>query len=182
MRSCRRSCLLPVPLPIAGCCGSWGVFRDVIFAFMAEPLLQISYSLAGIEEAAHRFWQYADAWKVWAIEGDMGAGKTTFLHALGAALGIEDVVSSPTFSIINEYHFLKESVDTTLYHMDWYRLRDADEARAAGAEDCLLMQDAYCAVEWPSNAPELLEGVPHLKVTIEVAEDETRRLTVFAQL
>lgn len=147
---------------------------------MAAPLLQITYSLAGIKDAAQRFWQHAQACRIWAITGEMGAGKTTFVHALCDVLGVQDAVSSPTFAIINEYHFLKEGTDTTLYHMDWYRLRDEEEARNAGVEDCLLQADACKAVEWPSNAPGLLAGLAHLRVHITLAGEDTRQLTVEA--
>lgn len=146
---------------------------------MAEPLLQISYSLSEIQDAAYHFWQCAYEYNVWAFNAEMGAGKTTFIHALCDHLGVQDAVSSPTFAIINEYHFLKEGADTILYHMDWYRLRDEEEGRNAGVEDCLEQPNAYSAVEWPTNAPGLL-AMPHLQVTIEVEGGGRRRVTVIA--
>ena len=144
---------------------------------MAPELLQISYSLSNIKAAAQRFWASAREHKIWAIEGGMGAGKTTFIHALCDVLRVEDAVSSPTFSIINEYHFNDAGADATFYHMDWYRLRDEEEARAAGAEDCLLQRDTWCAVEWPSNAPGLLSSLPHLILRIKVLEGDERQLS-----
>jgi tRNA threonylcarbamoyladenosine biosynthesis protein TsaE len=89
--------------------------------------------------------------RIWALHGEMGAGKTTFVHALCDAWGVEDVVSSPTFSIINEY---RTKNDEVLYHIDLYRLGGEDEARQAGVEDCFY-SGATCLVEWPEKAPGL---------------------------
>src|SRR4051812_8738392 len=111
---------------------------------MPAPVLQISYSLANIRNAVHQFWQYAHQYSVLAFSGDLGAGKTTFIHNLCEMLEVEDVVSSPTFALINEYHFKEQDRERIIYHMDWYRLKDADEAVNAGMEDCLLQKDNYC--------------------------------------
>lgn len=106
----------------------------------------------------------------------MGAGKTTFIHALCDYLGVQDAVSSPTFALVNEYHFMQNGLDRTIYHMDWYRLRDAAEATGAGMEDALHQKDAYCFVEWPEKAPELLPH-PYVRIDIEVISETERRLT-----
>ena len=123
---------------------------------MPQPLLQISYTLGNIESAAHQLWQYADQYRVFAFSGEMGAGKTTFIHALCDFLGVEDAVSSPTFALINEYYFSVKGEEKKIYHMDWYRLRSTEEGINAGIEDCLNDRSAYCFVEWPENARELL--------------------------
>jgi len=144
---------------------------------MPASVLQISYSLSNIGNAAHQFWQYAHQYRVLAFSGDLGAGKTTFIHALCEMLGVTDAVSSPTFALINEYHFDDAEKDRTIYHMDWYRLRDTEEAIQAGIEDCLLQKDNYSLIEWPEKAPELLPH-PHLWVEIKSTSPTEREMTV----
>ena len=134
---------------------------------MPVPLLQISYSLANIESAVDQLWQYAHQYRVFAFSGEMGTGKTTFIHALCDMLGVKDAVSSPTFSLINEYYFpVNGDGDHKIYHMDWYRIRDIEEALNAGIEDCLQEKGAYCFIEWPEKAIELLPH-PHLWISIK---------------
>lgn len=136
----------------------------------------ITYRLDQIREAARQCWEIAKGYRCLAFSGGLGAGKTTFIHALCDELGVTDAVSSPTFALINEYHFPDQGADRTIYHMDWYRLRDAAEAVNAGMEDCLLQPDAWCFIEWPEQAPELLR-TPYLWITIEqTAADERRML------
>ena len=142
-----------------------------------KPVLQISYSLANIGNAAHQLWQYAHQYKVWALSGDMGAGKTTLVHALCDMLGVEDAVSSPTFALINQYDFDDNGTRRTIYHMDWYRLRDEEEAVNAGMEDCLLQKDKYSIIEWPQKAEGIIPK-PHLWMHVEVTGEQDRRLTV----
>lgn len=143
-----------------------------------EPVLQISYSLSNIGNAAHQLWQYAHQYKVWALSGDMGAGKTTLVHALCDMLGVQDAVSSPTFALINEYHYDTDGKDNTIYHMDWYRLNDEQEAINAGVEDCLLQKNNLSIIEWPDKFPALLpQG--HLRLEIEITGDTERVLSVY---
>jgi len=136
----------------------------------------ILFSLTDIDAAAAEFLAAAAHYRVFAFSGTLGAGKTTFISALCRQLGVADHVSSPTFSLINEYHFQKNGVDQIIYHMDWYRLRDADEAINAGMEDCLMNPQAICLVEWPEQAPELLT-MPHLYIFIEHTGEDSRELT-----
>src|ERR1700743_1735320 len=105
---------------------------------MEQQLIRLSYSLATIDTAVKQFWEVAGSHKVLAFSGEMGAGKTTFIHHLCDRLQGQDTVSSPTFALINEYHFMNGSQDHTIYHLDWYRLKDTAEAINAGMEDCLL--------------------------------------------
>ncbi|PZF75026.1 tRNA (adenosine(37)-N6)-threonylcarbamoyltransferase complex ATPase subunit type 1 TsaE [Taibaiella soli] len=140
------------------------------------PVLQISYSLVTIKNAVEQFWQYAHHYRVLAFSGELGAGKTTFVHTLCEYLGVTDAVSSPTFALINEYHFQANAMDNKIYHMDWYRVKDTDEAINAGMEDALL-SDAYCFVEWPEQAIELFP-LPYLWISIETLEDNKRSMTV----
>ncbi len=132
-----------------------------------EPILQISYSLLNIRNAADKLWEYAHQYKVWALNGEMGAGKTTLVHALCDMLGVQDDVSSPTFALINQYSFDDKGAEQTIYHMHWYRLKD-----------CLLQKDNYSIIEWPGQAPGLLP-YPHLWMEIEHMGDEDRLLKVW---
>ncbi len=103
----------------------------------------------------------------------MGAGKTTFIHSLCTALQVTEAVSSPTFAIINEYY---SPVAGIIYHMDWYRLKDEEEALQAGVEDCLYSGN-YCFIEWPEKAEGILPA-DALQIHIEAIDEQTRRLMV----
>jgi tRNA threonylcarbamoyladenosine biosynthesis protein TsaE len=145
-------------------------------SMIPESVLQISYSLDKISAAAHQFWQYAHSFRIICFSGDMGAGKTTFVHALCDNLGVNDTVSSPTFALVNEYHFDQNGQDKTILHMDWYRLRNTAEAIDTGMEDALLNEDVYCFVEWAERAEELIP-LGALRVRIEVVSETDRVLT-----
>jgi tRNA threonylcarbamoyladenosine biosynthesis protein TsaE len=141
---------------------------------MAEYLcpVDITFILNDINDVAGRFWKAIHDKKVIALHGSMGAGKTTFIHALCEAKGVKDVVGSPTFSIINEYSY----PNGMIYHIDLYRLKDEEEAVRAGVEDCLY-SDHICFVEWPEKARGILPpGTVH--IIIEVVNSDTRHLTI----
>jgi len=149
--------------------------RGYICAMIAQEAFRLAFSLEEIGDAARQFWQWAAGRRVFAFSGSLGAGKTTFIHALCEVLGVRDAVSSPTFALINEYRFRDAGgAERIILHMDWYRLRDLDEAIDAGMEDALLRQDAICFVEWPVRAAELL-AMPHVAVELS-AESQNRRL------
>lgn len=107
----------------------------------------------------------------------MGAGKTTFVHAICDNLGVKDAVSSPTFALINEYHFTQNGKDQTILHMDWYRLRNAAEAIDAGMEDAVTDATHYSFIEWAELAPEIVPP-DALKVYIEVVDEQNRTLSI----
>lgn len=138
--------------------------------------LSLNYSLAEINEAAKVFWQEAKAYRIFAFRGDLGAGKTTFVAALAQVMGIEDSVSSPTFSLINEYHFFdKDGNEKILFHSDCYRLKDIEEAIQAGIEDMLEQKNAYCIIEWPERILPLLPE-DALWVDFKLLDDGGRQL------
>ncbi|MCA6463073.1 MAG: tRNA (adenosine(37)-N6)-threonylcarbamoyltransferase complex ATPase subunit type 1 TsaE [Chitinophagaceae bacterium] len=110
------------------------------------------YSFDHLSQVAEQLWEEGKNYRVWAIHGDMGAGKTTLVIQLCRLLGIDHPAGSPTFSIINEYRLPNGEV---LCHMDWYRLRDSEEAIQAGVEDRLLGEER-CWIEWPERAEDLL--------------------------
>ena len=107
--------------------------------------------------------------RTFAFHGEMGAGKTTFIKAICRRLGVKDQMSSPTSSLVNEY-INKEGKQ--VFHFDFYRLRSLDEAIEAGLED-YFYSDAYCFVEWPEKAPELL---PAETIDVFIVVQGTNRL------
>jgi tRNA threonylcarbamoyladenosine biosynthesis protein TsaE len=114
--------------------------------------MNISFSLDHIKKAAEELLVAVADKKVIALHGEMGAGKTTLVHAVCDVLGVRDAVGSPTFSIINEY---TTAAGKTIYHLDLYRLKNEQEAVDAGVEDCFY-SGKLCLVEWPEIAPHLL--------------------------
>jgi tRNA threonylcarbamoyladenosine biosynthesis protein TsaE len=134
--------------------------------------MEISFTLKEIQSAAQAFWRRVPAKRVIAFHGEMGAGKTTFIHALCMEKKVNDIVGSPTFSIINEY----ESIDGTICHLDLYRLKDGQEAVQAGVEDCLYSGNT-CFVEWPERAISIFPG-DTIHVYLEVVNLETRNLRI----
>ena len=133
--------------------------------------MEITYSLPDIDAVAKQVWEEGKAYKIWAFYAGMGSGKTTFIHALCALLEVGDVVSSPTYAIMNEY---KGKVVGTIYHMDWYRLKDENDAINTGVEDALATAD-LCLIEWPEKAEGLLEENT-FNIYIYVVNETTRRL------
>ena len=111
--------------------------------------------------------------KVIAFHGEMGAGKTTLIGALCRALGVEDDVASPTFSIVNEY---RDRHDNPIYHFDFYRIESLGEAVDAGTEDYFASGD-LCLMEWPELIEPLLPE-DTVDVTIRVNNDDSRTITV----
>ena len=106
-----------------------------------------------------------------AYRGDLGAGKTAFTRGLARGLGCTDLVTSPTYTIVNEY--LGGRIP--LFHFDMYRLRSADDLFDIGWED-YLDRGGICAVEWSENVEDALEDV--LSVTIEKLGEDSRRITI----
>ncbi len=134
--------------------------------------MERTFKLEDIHEVAQGFLEVLGSRKVAALHGAMGAGKTTFVKAVCRQLEVKNVVSSPTFSIINEYRTAAGSV----FHLDLYRLKDDEEALRAGVEDCLYSGD-LCLVEWPEKAPSVFpEAV--VDVYLEVLDEITRRIVI----
>jgi tRNA threonylcarbamoyladenosine biosynthesis protein TsaE len=112
--------------------------------------VEIRYQIQDIESVAQQVLA-ALTTKTILLKGSMGVGKTTFVKALAKVLGSQDAVSSPTFSIVNEY----ELSDGLLYHFDMYRLKNEDEALQFGIED-YLSSNQWIVMEWPEKIPSLL--------------------------
>ena len=129
-------------------------------------------SLDTIHEAAKEFIKGMGDGKVFAFYGKMGAGKTTFIKALCEVLGVKDVITSPTFAIINEY---TDGNNNPIYHFDFYRIKKLEEVYDMGYEDYFYSGN-LCLLEWPELIEDVLpENV--IKVTIEEQPDGSRLLT-----
>jgi tRNA threonylcarbamoyladenosine biosynthesis protein TsaE len=133
--------------------------------------MEIVFTLEQIQQAAEKFKQAVGLPKVVAVNGPMGAGKTTFIKTFCGMLGVEDTVSSPTFSIINEY----KNASTKIYHLDLYRLNSEEEAINAGVED-VLFSGYTCLVEWPEKAYGLLPD-DAIQVHIGLVDSDTRKIS-----
>lgn len=132
--------------------------------------MEWTVSLENIQQSAKKFWEQYPGKKVFAFEGNMGAGKTTFIHALCDVKGVSSTVGSPTFSIINEY----TSPGGKIFHIDLYRLKDEEEAIRAGVEDCLYSGD-ICLVEWPQRAPDIFPP-DTIYIAIDMIDPATRKI------
>lgn len=122
-----------------------------------------------IRTAAREFVDNMGRSHVFAFYGKMGAGKTTFIKAICEELGVEDVITSPTFAIVNEY----EAADgQPIFHFDFYRIKKLDEVYDMGYED-YFYSGALCFLEWPELIEELLPE-DAVKVTVEQEPDGTR--------
>ena len=119
-------------------------------------------SLSEINHIAARFIQAHPADRIFAFYGEMGAGKTTFIKALCEEMHVLDYVTSPTFALINEY---KTKNDSTIFHFDFYRIKNISEVYDFGYEDYFYSGD-YCFIEWPELIETLLPSIA-VKVTIK---------------
>lgn len=127
-------------------------------------------SLERIRQAAKEFIQAMGDHTVFAFRGVMGAGKTTFIKAICEELGVEEVINSPTFAIINEYR--SETTEELIYHFDFYRISKLREAEDIGTED-YFYSGALCFIEWPEKVEELLPA-DCVDVTITEQPDGSR--------
>lgn len=129
--------------------------------------------IENIRSVAHEFiGQMGDA-TVFAFYGKMGVGKTTFIKAICQELGVEDVINSPTFAIVNEY---RSGSAELIYHFDFYRINKISEVYDFGYED-YFYSGALCFIEWPELVEELLPA-DSVKVTIEEKADGTREVSI----
>lgn len=135
--------------------------------------MEIQFSLEEIHEVAKKLLHTFPDKKQFAFYAGMGSGKTTLIRALCNELGVKDNVSSPTFSIINEY--LIEDSGEKVFHMDWYRLKNAEDAVETGVQDILMNEPGYCFIEWPEIAPEILTSSTQ-PFSIEITSANTRTL------
>jgi len=128
--------------------------------------------LADLDEAASELLLFAGPEKIFIFEGDMGAGKTTFIKAITYALGVRETVSSPTFSIVNEY----DAEGRIIYHFDFYRIKSIREAYDIGYEEYFYSGN-ICLIEWPEKIEELLPD-HYVKIRIESLSETERMLSL----
>ncbi len=141
---------------------------------MSRHIIEIP-DLKALPEAAEKFIGLMGDHTVFAFNGEMGAGKTTFISALSRALGVtEDVASSPSFAIVNEYR--SDTTAELIYHFDLYRLKNLEEALEIGIED-YFDSGALCLIEWPDRAADVLP-LDTVNVTVEADSAGGRRLVV----
>ena len=134
--------------------------------------MEVIFTVDKIGAAAQQILAESAGYRVLALHGEMGAGKTTFVKALCKEMGVSDNISSPTFSIINQY---TTEAGEVIYHMDLYRLQNEAEAFSSGVEDCLLSGNT-CLVEWPEKAKGIFpEDTLHLYFTS--LDTATRKIT-----
>ncbi|PID88500.1 MAG: tRNA (adenosine(37)-N6)-threonylcarbamoyltransferase complex ATPase subunit type 1 TsaE [Bacteroidia bacterium] len=130
-------------------------------------------SLADLPKVAGQFMTDFSEHRLFALIGEMGAGKTTLVKAICDYLGVEDAVSSPTFSIVNEY---TTAQNDTLFHFDFYRLNDEQEALDFGVEE-YFDSGEFCFMEWTEKIPSLLPE-ESVEVKIEEIDGGVRLITV----
>lgn len=131
--------------------------------------MTVKYSINDLAQVAQQLLKESTS-KVWLFNAPMGSGKTTLIKELAKELGVAEMASSPTFSIVNEYLGTNDKV----YHFDLYRLQNEEELYAMGLEE-YFNENAWCFVEWPDLAKNMLpEKVHNLSITI--IDENTREL------
>ena len=128
-------------------------------------------SINELQSAAEKLIRFAGDEKIFLFYGDMGAGKTTFIQSICKALGTNGPVTSPTFSIVNEY----QGREAKIYHFDFCRLKKQEEALDMGYEEYFYSGN-YCLIEWPEKISGLLPE-KYIRVDIQVLGGEKRQLT-----
>ena len=131
--------------------------------------------LEHIREAAKQFISHIGDHRVFAFYGSMGAGKTTFIKAICEELGVTDVVTSPTFAIVNAYTCDTSLTSRKIFHFDFYRIKKLEEVYDMGYED-YFYSDSLCFIEWPELIDEVLPD-DAVKVTIKENADGTRTVS-----
>jgi tRNA threonylcarbamoyladenosine biosynthesis protein TsaE len=127
--------------------------------------------LSEVELVAARILDFAGDIRIWLLEGEMGAGKTTLVKAICNQLGVQGAVQSPTYSLVNEY---LAKAKTTIYHFDFYRIKNEYEAMDIGVEE-YFDSGNYCLIEWPSQIPSLIPD-NHLTIAITLTNQHLRTI------
>lgn len=135
--------------------------------------MELIFSIDEIASAAKKIIAFVGDHKIVAFHGNLGAGKTTLIKALCKELGVKENITSPTYSIIQQY---KTQSGEIIYHIDLYRLKDEEEAVQAGIEECLYSGNK-CFAEWPEKAFSIFPAGT-VEVFLETFENTTRKMTV----
>lgn len=148
-------------------------FSPNYFKFAAMENIKIEVKgLDSLAATAEKILKSAMDEQIFIFEGEMGAGKTTLIKSLAKALGVTELVSSPTFSIVNEY----DAHGKTIYHFDFYRIKNLQEAYDIGYEEYFYSGN-ICFIEWPEKIGELLPE-HYLKIEIQVLNENDRVLSI----
>ncbi len=129
----------------------------------------IEYKLNELDRVAQKILAIPNLKKIITFNAPMGAGKTTLIKALIKSLNANDLGSSPTFSIINEYHTKNNE---KIFHIDLYRLKSEEEAYDMGLDE-YFYSDNWCFIEWPDKTPNLIPS-DHANATINIKDEEIR--------
>lgn len=132
-----------------------------------------SYRLEEIQDIAKKIVDFCGDEKIWVFKGDLGAGKTTMIKSIAHEVGIGERVSSPTFSLVNEYW---NDSDEIFYHFDFYRVEDPAEVLEIGVEEYFYSGN-YCWIEWAEKIPGFLP-LDFILIEIEIQENGNRKLTL----
>lgn len=129
-----------------------------------------------LEQVAQVVTEYFGEFEVYALEGEMGSGKTAFMRALGKLLNVKEEVNSPTYNLVNEY-----SIDNSImriFHFDLFRLKSIEELTDIGFEEYLYAPDVYVFAEWWQMAESIIQQTDYILVRFEKTEDTTRKITI----
>jgi tRNA threonylcarbamoyladenosine biosynthesis protein TsaE len=142
-------------------------------------ILDQEYGIDQLSGIAEKLAEYVKSHDLFTFEGELGAGKTTLVKALCACLGVRDKVSSPTYSLVNQYQASHHGDHFPVYHIDLYRLDSEEEAFHAGINE-ILSSKGLCLVEWPQRLPEIING-RRLEIHLTATEGELRRIRVYSR-
>lgn len=131
-------------------------------------------TLENLDDTARQIIAAAGEHKLWCFYGEMGTGKTTLIKAICKALQVTDDITSPTFSLVNEY---RTGTGKTVYHFDFYRIRSIEEVYDIGYEDYFYSGN-ICLIEWPEKIEQLLEGESLLSMNIVKQDENSRTITL----
>ncbi len=136
--------------------------------------MELTFSLENIRQAAEALLEFTGKEGVLAFYGPMGVGKTTFIKELCRVLGVEDIVNSPSFALVNEYQTV---AGTPVYHFDFYRIKNIAEAVDMGAEEYFYIPNALCLIEWPERIEPMLPPETY-RITMETLPSGERKLKI----
>jgi len=131
-----------------------------------------TYTIEDIQSSSKKLLNSIGNYKIFLFRGEMGAGKTTLIKALCKELGVAENVTSPTFSIVNEYTIPAGKI----YHFDFYRLKNQTEALDMGCEEYFYSGD-YCFIEWPEMIPDLIPD-QHVNIDIKILSNDKREIYI----
>ena len=135
--------------------------------------MELIFTLTEIDNAAKKFISIFNDKKIFAFNGEMASGKTTFIHAVCRQMGVTGKMSSPTYPIINQYTTIN---NVNIFHIDLYRLKDTEEAIQAGVEECINSGD-YCFIEWPEKIVAILPLFT-INIFIGIIANPQRRMII----